>query len=516
VSGLLIGVDMGTARVKAVAVDTTGAVRGQAERPTPWRHAGGHAEVDPETLADLARDVAAEAARNAMTGGVGPRGAAPRAGGTGIANAGRAGLGPATVGPTNAGPANTAPAGAADPGPANAGPAGTGQGNAGAAGRAGGIEGGGPGRWRVLGVGVAGMAETGVLVDGSDRPLVPAIAWHDPRGDLDTIARELGTEEFQRTTGLPLTPLPSLGKLLWLRRRHADLGKPVRFFSVAEWVVRRLGGDPVAELSLASRTGLLDLAAARPWDAAADLLGWPALLPEPVPAGTLAGRAAGDGVPEVLRGAALTVAGHDHQVAAYSVGAATDGALFDSLGTAEALVRTIRPLSRDRVGALVGHGMSVGWGVVAGHFCVLAGLPTGLTLGRIAAMLGATTSAQRRALGEQALTVPEHPTLRLVEPNDERFGLAGITDGVTPAALWRAAVDGMVADAQRALDRIDALAGPYREVVAAGGWLHNPALLAAKRRQFPAMRTTSVAEPGAYGAALMAARAAGVPLPDGR
>lgn len=512
-TGLLIGVDMGTTRVKAVAVDTTGVVRGQAERPTPWRHVGGHAEVDPETLADLARDVAAEAARNATTGGAGPRGTAPRTGNTReaatAANAGRAGMSSATIGPANTGPVSTA-----ETGPANAGPAGTGQGNA--AVRTGGIEGGGPGHGRVLGVGVAGMAETGVLVDGSDRPLVPAIAWHDPRGDLDTIARELGTDEFQRTTGLPLSPLPSLGKLLWLRRRHADLGKPVRFFSVAEWVVRRLGGDPVAELSLASRTGLLDLAAARPWDAAADLLGWPALLPEPVPAGTSAGRAGGDGVPEVLRGATLTVAGHDHQVAAYSVGAATDGALFDSLGTAEALVRTIRPLSHDQIGALVGHGMSVGWGVVAGHFCVLAGLPTGLTLGRIAAMLGANTSTQRRALGELALTVPEHPTLRLVEPTDERFGLAGITDGVTPAALWRAAVDGMVAEAQRALDRIDALAGPYREVVAAGGWLHNPALLAAKRRQFPAMRTTSVAEPGAYGAALMAARAAGIPLPDGR
>src|SRR5262249_22952204 len=34
----------------------------------------------------------------------------------------------------------------------------------------------------VAAVGVAGMAETGVLVDASGVPVVPSIAWHDTRG----------------------------------------------------------------------------------------------------------------------------------------------------------------------------------------------------------------------------------------------------------------------------------------------------------------------------------------------
>lgn len=441
-NSVVVGVDVGTTRVKAIAMDLRGRVYGQSERPTPWRRsAGGRAEVDPMALVQLTQRVAAEAATGSH----------------------------ATV----------------------------------------------DHEARVLAIGVAGMAETGVLVDGRDRPLTPAIAWHDPRGDVETIARELGTETFQATTGLPLTALPSLAKLLWLRRNHPDTAGAVRFYSVGEWVVRGLGGEPVAELSLASRTGMFDVGRARPWAAAFGLLGWPPLLPDPVLAGTPAGRAEGDGMPAVLRGAVLTVAGHDHQVAAYGVGAATDGALFDSLGTAEALVRTVRPpLPAERIAALTAQGMSVGWGVVADHLCVLAGLPTGLTLNRIAVMLGATTSADRIALGEQALVTPgDHPTLRLVDPRDEQFGIAGITDGVTPALLWRATVDGLVAESQRVLAQIDAVTGPYRQVVVAGGWLHNPALLAAKRRQYPAMRTTAVAEPGAYGAAVLAASAAGVPLP---
>lgn len=439
-SELFVGVDVGTARVKAVTVDGHGAVRGAAERPTPWSHHAGQTEVAPAALVRLAETVAAEAAT-----------------------------------------ASRGPGGDHD---------------------------------RVLAIGVTGMSETGVLVDGHDSPLAPAIAWYDPRGEVDTIARELGAETFQRTTGLPLTALPTLTKLLWLRRSRPRTKGAVCFYSVGEWVVRGLGGDPVAELSLASRTGLLDLHAACPWDAASNLLDSRSLLPELVVAGTPAGRA-GDRVPSILRGAVLTVAGHDHQVAAYGVGAATDGALFDSLGTAEALVRTILPpLPPELVGALTAQGMSVGWGVVADHLSVLTGLPTGLTLDRIATMLGVTTSADRVALGERALSVQaDDSTLRLVNPGDDHFGIDGITDGVTPAHLWRAAVDGMALEAERRVARIDALVGPYRRVVAAGGWLHNPAVLAAKRRQYGAMSITDVAESGAYGAALLAASAAGVALP---
>ncbi len=436
---IVVGIDLGTARVKALAVDRDGVVRATAERPTPWRHDGSRADIDPMTFAQLAHSVASDAATRACT----------------------------------------------------------------------------EGRPLVVGIGVTGMAETGVLVDSRDRPLAPAIAWHDPRGDADTIARELGAETFQSTTGMPASALPSLSKLLWIRQHVREASGAVRFYSVAEWVVRRLGGDPVAELSLASRTGMFDVGRARPWDAAFSLLDSKPLLPEPVVAGTAAGTAHGPNVSSVLDGAILTVAGHDHQTAAYGVGAATDGALFDSLGTAEALVRTVRPpLAPAQIATLVDHGVSVGWGVMPGLWCLLGGLPTGLTLERIAEMVGAGSADARRVLGEESLRVPrEGDATRLVDLTFEGFAIAGITDGVSPAGLWRAAVDSLVVEAERVLGSIDALAGPYREVVIGGGWLHNPAVLAAKRQQYGEMRVTDIAEPGAFGAALMAATAAGVALP---
>jgi len=240
------------------------------------------------------------------------------------------------------------------------------------------------------------------------------------------------------------------------------------------------------------------------------------LLGEPVVAGTPVGTAHGPDVPAALQGAVLTVAGHDHQTASYGVGAATDGALFDSLGTAEGLVRTIRaPLPPERVGELAAQGMSVGWGVIADHLCILAGLPTGLTLDRVAGMVGATTVTERHRLGEQAAQAVPPPALSLADLRYEAFGISGITDGTTPAVLWRCVVDGLATRSAQTVARMDAVAGRHSRVVVGGGWLNNPAVLAAKRRQYPEMRVTDLAEPGAYGAALMAAGAAGHPiLPD--
>lgn len=440
-TGIFIGVDVGTTRAKAIAVDSDGAVHATAEQAMPWRHDGSRAEIDPATIARLATTVAADAASGAA----------------------------------------------------------------------------GDVRTQVLGVGVASIGETGILVDGSDRPLAPAVAWHDPRGDVETVRRELGRERFQATTGMVLAPVPSLVKLVWLRRELPETSRARRFYAVAEWVVRSLGGEPVAELSLAGRTGMLEIDGARPWDDAFALLGTPPLLPQPVVAGTPAGRVGPD-APAVLRGAVLTIAGHDHQSAAYGADATADGAVFDSMGSAEALVRTVRaPLEPDRVLRLTERGISVGWGVVEGHLCILSGLATGLTLERVGLMVGATTRAERRSLGEAAEALPGRvPGLRLREPAYEGFGIDGITDDISPAALWRAAVEDMIELADRQLALVELEAGPRTDVVAGGGWLNNAAVRAAKLRQFPGLRITDLTEPGAYGAARMAGHAAGVPLGEWR
>ena len=138
-------------------------------------------------------------------------------------------------------------------------------------------------------------------------------------------------------------------KHLWLNRHVPEARGAVRRFNVAEWIVKELGGEEATEQSQVSRNGWLHLRGRRWWPQA---LEWShareSLVPPLVTAGTPLGCVGPDAGLSRLTGAVLTVAGHDHQVAAIGAGAAGEGDQLDSCGTAEALVRTVAPaLTRD-------------------------------------------------------------------------------------------------------------------------------------------------------------------------
>src|SRR6266540_4358603 len=124
---------------------------------------------------------------------------------------------------------------------------------------------------------------------------VPSGAETDPRVLVDAalgaaepaLASELGADRFAVRVGLPASALCTLAKYRWLRRHLPAALQGTRLLSVAEWVVHRLGGEQLAELSLASRTGALDRDAGDWWDEALAWAGGPAgLLPPVAPAGT--------------------------------------------------------------------------------------------------------------------------------------------------------------------------------------------------------------------------------------
>ena len=369
-------------------------------------------------------------------------------------------------------------------------------------------------------IGVTGIAEAGVLVDSRGEPCAPALAWFDPRGDAASVRAAVAPRDFQRATGRRLNSKPSLMKVLWLNA-HRSLAPPsaVRHLCVAEWIVRAMGGDEVSEASLASRTGMLDITRREPWPVAVELVG--DLLPaHRIWAGDPAGRAGGDRVPEILRGAVLTVAGLDHQAAVLISGAARDGALFDSMGTAEALIRTVAGVMPvDQIEWLTDQDIDVDWSVLPDHQILLGARLTGLSLERISAMLGATDRAGRRALGEAALAVERgEDAPRLVDVGNDSLTLGGITDGITPALTWRCAVEDLTAMAGVALEQMTSVAGPHTSAVLAGGWTRNPMVADAKARQLGAHEVMDLQEPGALGAAFLGGVAAGIlsrPGPDG-
>jgi sugar (pentulose or hexulose) kinase len=158
---------------------------------------------------------------------------------------------------------------------------------------------------QVSAVAVAGLAESGVLLDGSGLPLTPVVAWFDRRGtrQIDSISLHNNSfgPEFVRRTGLPWDCQSSVAKLLWFVDGGLQLAPAHRWLSVPEYVVYRLGGELVHEPSLASRTGLLDQATGTTWADGAAELGLPStLLPARQPYGESIGRLRQTGLPDGL------------------------------------------------------------------------------------------------------------------------------------------------------------------------------------------------------------------------
>ena len=83
---------------------------------------------------------------------------------------------------------------------------------------------------RVRGIGVTGLAESGVLLDAAGRPAAPVIAWFDHRGgnEIEQLAREAPgfAAAFERTTGLRWSSQASIAKLLWLRASGTRPARP--------------------------------------------------------------------------------------------------------------------------------------------------------------------------------------------------------------------------------------------------------------------------------------------------
>jgi sugar (pentulose or hexulose) kinase len=368
---------------------------------------------------------------------------------------------------------------------------------------------------RVRAVGVTGLAESGVLLDAARRPVAPAIAWFDHRGHRELERLALDAPEFRaafaRTTGLPWSSQASLAKLLWLRASGIKPGPGWTWLSVPEWIVFALGGDPVREPSLASRTGLIDQGTGEPWPGALAAAGLPeTILPAERLAGQPAGHLTSDNTPACTARAVLTVAGHDHPVAAIGVGATGPDELFSSSGTADVLARSVPgTLNTAQRQAVVDAGWSVGRHVLPDTSLLLAGVSGGLLLRRVLAALGAGTEPARSALDQASLAVTELPPGLSVTGDGRRQDdvVLRIQDGATPAAIWAAAVRYTTDQAGGLLKDIEKVVGPHRRAVAAGGWTRMASVRAAKAAVLDELSFSEVIQPGVTGAALLAANA---------
>jgi sugar (pentulose or hexulose) kinase len=346
----------------------------------------------------------------------------------------------------------------------------------------------------VRAVGITSMGESGVLTDTNERPLTPVIAWHDDRdrAEVADLANTLGAEAFGGVAGKPLRGQFALTKHRWLLDHEPASRAATLRFDVGGWVARGLGGEIAIELSLAGRTGWLDVATCDWWD---DALAWSGarreLMPPLVQAGTPVGTVTSETVSPLLRGAVLVLAGHDHQASALGARAVGSGDELDSSGTAEALVRTVPHVpNRADVARLAAVGITTDPSIRPGYWSLLGGTEGGLAQKRALEKLG---------VGPDGLTELDA---------DAEYA----SDG--PGAVWKAVV-AVAADQALELHRaMDDVVGPATRVIVTGGWRHSAEVMRAKAARFDHLEVSAVEEAGALGAAVLAARATGAIGPD--
>jgi glycerol kinase len=138
-------------------------------------------------------------------------------------------------------------------------------------------------------VGVTNQRETTLLWDkATGEPIHNAIVWQDTRTDklVQTMAGAKGQDRFRKKCGLPLATYFSGPKIRWLldevkgARKRAQKGE-VLFGTMETWIIWKLTGRHVTDVTNASRTLLMNLKTLDWDDDLLDAVGVPrAMLPE--------------------------------------------------------------------------------------------------------------------------------------------------------------------------------------------------------------------------------------------
>jgi sugar (pentulose or hexulose) kinase len=318
----------------------------------------------------------------------------------------------------------------------------------------------------VAAIGIAGMAESGCLIDADDQPITPMLLWHDRRGIRQAAAlRRKAGDAFARTTGLRTTSVRSISKWKWM----VDHGAPreARWCGAPEWIALCLTRRWHTDATLAVRTGAFDVLRGEFSAELLELAGAPSGLFPPVhgsPANL------GRILPEVTRDMGLppstqvVIAGHDDIVAAYGAGGAR-GDLIDSGGTAEGLVRIVDATPKPSDTAKARMAMTQYY--LPGTWALIAGAgSTGALMDQVARTLGKHLAE----LDARAAPPGEYPAGTIeVKLSKESMPEVKLDPRAGAPEVWSAVLDLVCERVARTARRLQRIAGPPSRLVLIGG-----------------------------------------------
>jgi len=382
----------------------------------------------------------------------------------------------------------------------------------------------GVGAQQVAALGIANQRETVVLWErATGMPVANAIVWQDRRtaGMCDAL-RDAGHEPLVRArTGLLFDPYFSGTKLKWLLdetpglRARAERGE-LAFGTVDSWLVYKLCGAHVIDVSNASRTLLFDIHR-QCWDAELlALFDVPAvLLPEVVPSSGVVGQA-----DPALLGRAIPIAGiaGDQQAATFGQACHHSGMAKNTYGTGCFMLLNTGPRAVASENRLL---TTIGWNVGGRTDYMLEGgvfdagaavqwLRDGLGIIRASDEIEALAASVTDTGG--VFFVPAFSGLGAPHWDAYARGtLVGLSRGTTRAHIARATLAGIAYQSAEVLEAMQRDAGvPLSELRVDGGAARNDLLMQfqADVLGVPVVRPR-VTETTALGAAYLAGLATG-------
>ncbi len=353
----------------------------------------------------------------------------------------------------------------------------------------------------VAAVAFTGMAEAGVPLDKQGTPLFPAISWFDRRAlkQLDHWIATIGVERTALITGLPTAPAAGVLRLLWFRDNHPELfNRTARWLNLPDYAAYRLCSEQATEFSLASRMMLLDINQ-RSWsEELLSELDLPAEILAPLAeSGSVIGLVTAEGAAQTGLPAGIPVCagGHDHLCAAAALGVVNYGDLFDSIGTAEALIAAVPPGPVDPTNAEAGIAQGIHI-LPDQHYVISGNVYGGGSFEWVTQLLCSLAAAQdidnfneviRRAtdapLGSGGVFFLAH--LRQANPPTmdplSRGAFIGLSSQTESGHIARAVIEGLAYEYQIILDEVTTRFDfESRRLVATGGGTRNALLMQVK------------------------------------
>ncbi|HZZ87028.1 MAG TPA: glycerol kinase GlpK, partial [Caulobacteraceae bacterium] len=341
----------------------------------------------------------------------------------------------------------------------------------------------------VAAIGITNQRETTVVWEkATGRPIANAIVWQDTRTDqlIAELGAEAGQDRFRAACGLPLATYFSGPKLRWLldatpgARAAAERGE-LLFGTVDAWLIWKLTGRHVTDVTNASRTMLMNLASLDWDDGLLEAIGVPrAVLPEIRPSSEVYGPARG-----VLEGVPAAAALGDQQAALFGQTCFAAGEGKCTYGTGSfLLVNTGQAPVASNSGLITTVGYQV------------AGQPATYALEGSIAIAGSLVQWVRDNLGLIAAAAEIEPLARSVADNggcyfvpafsglfaphwraDARGAIVGLTGYVGKGHIARAVLEAVAWQTREVVDAMAADGCPLTALKADGGMTANTLLM---------------------------------------